>query len=322
MTTRSEGIREIEREMGLSSVALLNFIRFLTHSDVPAPFNLALGRGYRNARLMAEWLVSLLLAIALDNPTNAAWQVPACGNLRVVKSRIVREYSKTIAEAGNWHTSLKEEAFDVPEFLAHRFIEWEGQSLLVSIVDMAKHLAEHWGDEVHERFRAGFSLTINLGTSMSAEMMQCLAPDEDGMTLWCRTLFLAQDSETKVSTANPVRRQAVINLQHIEMLARLYAGTLAHEKPSSSHTPALPGAGADEITSDTAKAAPVARPGGPVDAPTPNTRKKRTLNKAQSASSFPTLIVRKGERVRRVGSSAFNLENRHHGLEPHHHASA
>ena len=219
---------------GEQLVSVTNHARSMTSPEVHAPYNTTLGRGHRHARLRAEWLCSTFLATVLNDPKNAAWRVPACGDLRVWNPRLVKKRQQVDGNALDSFASSLETTFETS---APSIEPWLGDTVFEVLVKLVSVVAVDWSGPMHQDLREGFSLTISLGKSMWAEMKLFYERHEDGSVSWLRVPFHAANSEIEISAVTPVLRQAVIQVQHIQMLASLYAGTLKHEGVLPLSTP-------------------------------------------------------------------------------------
>ena len=237
MTTRPEGLKLLAGGTRETLVAVTNHARSMTAPEVPAPYNTTLGRGHRHVRLRAEWLCSTFLAMVLDDPKNAAWQVPACGDLPVVDRRLVKHHSQT---EGNALNRLGPTVDTTSEVQAFSIEPWIGSNLFKVLVNIVSTVALDWGGPVHRKLRRGFNVTISPGMWMYAEIREFYDFSEDGSMTWRRISFQAPidpDIVLEDSAVTPIRRQAIIQREHIELLAMLYAETLKYEGAQLLATP-------------------------------------------------------------------------------------
>lgn len=307
-------------------VSVMNHARSLTDPKVPAPYNTTLGRGRRHARLKAEWLCSTFLAMVLNDPKNAAWQVPACGNLFISNPRLVKHHLQTEGNALNFFGPTTETTFETP---ASSIEPWTGKTLFEILVSIVSSVASDWGGSVHRQLRLGFSVTVGAGRWMYADMREFREVHADGSISWRLMHFmtpLTPDTVIEKSAVTPISRQAVILLEHMEILALLYADTLRHEGilpplTSSETVPASTTAG-----TETENAGSLPQEPAPSDcqlsvlATSDDDTHIQANGLDNRGSSLSVCVSSSGKGVR-AGAATTN-RRRQHALASDHHASA
>ena len=325
MTTRPEALKFMALVTTDTVVTVENHARSLTVPQVPAPFNTSLGRGNRHVHLKSDWLCSTFLAQVLNDPKNAAEQVPACANLRLWTTRFV-ERQETVY--GNLLNALAPCLATNFETAAPSVKTWLGGTLFELLRRLVETVAIDWDGPLHKDLRAGFELTVTLGSYPWAEMELFYDHREDGSTRWIRTVYAPQNTDTDISLLTPIRRQAVIQVKHVEMLARLYADTLKHESVLLAVTPfnlapapADADAGTKNAGSLPGEPAPSdCQPSACTTDDTANSTHPKTDGLDNRGSNPGVCVSSSGKRVR-AGSATSN-RRRHHAPAPHHHASA
>ena len=318
MTTRPEGLKSMAMETGETLVSVTNHARSLTAPEVPAPFNTTLGRGHRHARLNAQWLCSTFLAMVLDDPKNAARRVPACGNLpfgNTHSSERLERYEWDARDQSRFHKRT------IVDYSGGTLAEVFGTTLFEVLVNLVESVAENWDGPIHQLLRKEFTLTISLTEPVWAEMRMFVKHDGNEQTTRIYTKFGNRNTEPSSQAAVP--RLAVIETRHIEMLAKLYAGTLRHEGalPPSETAPASTTAGAETENAGSLPQEPAPSDRQLSEHVTSDGDKHTQANGPDKPGSKSSVCLSSSAKFRRVGS-ATHTWRRPHGLEPHHHAPA
>ncbi len=323
MTTRPEWLKALALGTGDSLVTVTNHVRSVTSPEVPAPYNTTLGRGHRHIHQKAEWACSTFLAMMLNDPKNAAWRVPACGNLRtcspfLVKSRIHPADLSPLASL----TSVEETTveFSVP------MEPWLGDTLFEVLVKLVSTVAIDWNGPTHRDLRNGFSLTIGLSGPIWANMVLFRNRDENYAVSSFHVGFEVPDSKIEISAVTPIQRQAVIHVQHIEMLALLYANTLRHEGALPPSTASQTAPASTTAGTETGNAGSLPQEPAPSDcqlsalATSDDDTHIRANGVDNRGSKTGVCVSSSGKRVR-AGAATTN-RRRQHAFTSHHHALA
>ena len=307
--------------MGETLVTVTNHARSMTAPEVPAPYNTALGRGHRHARLRAEWLCTTFLAMVLNDPKNAAWQVPACGNLPIFNPRLVKHHLQTEGNALNFLGPTTETTFDIP---APSLEPWADKTLFEVLVSIVSSVALDWGGSMHRQLRHGFSVTVNAAPWLYADMREFFEGHADGSMTWRLTTFMTPPAPGAViekSAINPIPRQAVILLQHIEILAMLYADTLRHEGVLPPLTPSKTAPAPANAGTETKNASSLPGEPAPFDCQ-PTT--PATTSDDDGTHTRTNGLHKPGSNacVCLSSSASTRTRRRHHAFASHHHTSA
>ncbi len=329
MTTRVEGLEFMALVTGETFVTVENYARVMTAPQVPAPYNTTLGRGNRYARLKAEWLCSTFLAQVLGDPKNAAERVPASGDARLYETRLVWRQTKVDGNALNFMAPRTEIRFDKA---APSTEAWLGGTVFETLIKLVTVVACDWNGPLHKDLHAGFKLTINTGKAFWAELELFYERAADGGSWWISSKYAQERSLIEVDAAlspssiTPIQRQAVIGVEHIQMLAALYAGTLKHEGVLPLAAPSDTAPAPAEADAETKNAGSL--PGGPApsecqsstDAADDSNTQPRT-NGLDNRGYKPGVCVSSSGKSVRAGSATSN-RRRQHALAPYHHAPA
>ena len=329
MTTRVEGLEFMALVTGETFVTVENYARVMTAVQVPAPYNTTLGRGRRYARLSVEWLCSTFLAQMLGDPKNAAERVPMCGDSHLYETRLIWRQTKVDGNLLDFTAPRTEISF---EKAAPSTEAWLGGTVFKTLVKLVTSVAYDWNGPLHKDLHAGFKLTISTGKVFWAELELLHEKATDGGNWWISSRYAQERTPAEVaavlspSSITPIQRQAVIGVEHIQMLAALYAGTLKHESVLLPVTPfslAPAPAGADAETKNAGSL-----PGEPAPSDcqsfahaTDDSSMHTQTNGVNNRGSNPGVCVSSsGKRVR--AGSATNNRRRQHALAPYHHAPA
>ncbi len=329
MTTRVEGLESMALNTSETFVTVENYARVMTAPQVPAPYNTTLGRGKRYARLQAEWLCSTFLAQLLGDPKNAAERVPVCGDSPLYETRLVWRQTKVDGNALDFSAPWTQVSFDKA---APSTEAWLGGTVFETLVKLVTTVAIDWNGPLHKDLHAGFKLTISTGKAFRAELELFHERDVDGGTWWISSRYAQKRSPTEVgktpslSSITPIQRQAVIEVEHIQMLAALYNRTLKYEgslplAAPSNTAPAPADAGAETKNAGSLPGEPAPSDCQSFDHATNDSNMHTQTNGLDNRGSNPGVCVSSSGKRVRAGSATSN-RRRQHALEPHHHASA
>ena len=329
MTTRVEGLEFMARFTGETFVALENHARTMTSPKVPAPYNTALGRGKRHARLHAEWLCSTFLAQILGDPKNAAERVPACGDSRLYETRLAWRQTKVDGNTLDFTAPKTTVSFDKT---APSTEAWLGKTVFQTLVKLVTTVATNWDGPTHQDLRAGFKLTISIGKIFWADLELLNGRTADDGSWWIVSKYMQVRSPVETvadhspSIITPIQRQAVIGVQHIQMLAVLYAGTLKHEGILPVAVPFETAPATTNAGVETKNAGSLPGEPAPSDCQlsvlaTDDDDTSIQANGLDNRGYKPGVCVSSSGKSVRAGSVTSN-RRRQHALTPHHHATA
>lgn len=321
MTKRPEAMEDMAAQTGGTLVWVANHVRSMAASEVPAPYNTTLGRGHRHARLRAEWLSSTFLAMVLDDPKNAARRVPTCGNLPFKDTKFREEHETVRVDIQNEVRFHKEKVID---YSSGSLADQLGKTLFEVLVNLVESVAMDWDGGIHRVLRKGFKLTISLTEPAWAEMKMFIQQDDDETISRIHAEFGIKN--TVPSTQAAISRQAIVEIEHIEMLAKLYAGTLRHEGASFSSAPPETTPASTNAGVETESAGSLAGEPAPPDCQsfahaTDDSSTHTQTNGVNNRGSNPGVCVSSSGKSVRAGSATSN-RRRQHALKPHHHAPA
>jgi hypothetical protein len=321
VTKRPEAMENMAAQTGGTLVWVANHVRSMAASEVPALYNTTLGRGHRHARLRAAWLCSTFLAMVLDDPKNAARRVPTCGNLPLKDTWSAEEHETVRYDLQSQTGSYKEKIID---YSSGSFSDGLGKTLFEVLVNLVESVAMEWDGSVHQLLRKEFRLTISLTEPAWAEMKMFFKQEDNGTVIRIHAEFGTQN--TTSSTQAAISRQAIIEIKHIEMLAKLYAGTLTHKGTSFSSTPSETTLAPANAGVETENAGSLAGEPAPSDCQlsalaTSDDDTPSQANGLDNRGSNPGVCVSSSGKSVRAGSATSN-RRRQHAIEAHHHGSA
>lgn len=222
MAKRFEAIDFMALTLVRTVEAVLNTARVL--KNAPAPYGTSIGRG-RDSEVLAEWTNSVFLGLSTDDTKNAAIKVPELGNLQLdfKASSLLHRNTEVHGNQLDFSAPSTEIVTELPEIVHEGNLR---KTLFETLNGFTREVGCNWNGPLHKALKSKFELTLNSGSVPYAEIVLSTSEETGAKWLMRGVYFSGATHEPARLWQNPIKRQSVINVRHIEMLAILYADTM------------------------------------------------------------------------------------------------
>lgn len=248
---------------------------------------------------------------------------------RLYETRLIWRQAKIDGNALDFTAPRTEISFDRPGPSTEA---WLGGTVFKTLVKLVTTVAIDWNGPTHRDLQAGFKLTISTGKAFWAELELLDEKTADGGSWWISSKYAQERSladlaaDTLPSSTVPIQRQAVIGVEHIQMLATLYARTLKHEGSlplaAPSETAPVPAdTGAETKNADSLPGEPASFDCQPSHHATDDSSTPVRTSGLDNRRYNSGVCVSSSGKVVRTGAATAH-RRRQHAFAPHHHAYA
>lgn len=225
MATRPFALRHYAHGTGNPLAFWEHHARMMTKA--PGLYCTAIGRGRSDVQVPLHWLASTFLSGVIDDPKNAAVEVPRYGDLRLHSRRAETREVKREGNALNYyapsHELIHVEPLDGirPTYSTTFFEDFQSE------IDVT---GRNWNTEHHKLLHKNYVAEVNLGAHPSIHV----SVEYERVGDIARSLHLVyaaafeQTEMQEINTPAPIQRRVVITGRHITLLGMLWADTLEH----------------------------------------------------------------------------------------------